>query len=148
MKRVALLITLAALAALGSLGASALAAGKAPATIGTRHTALGTFLVSGGRTLYLFEADGRNQSTCTGPCAGTWPPLLTTGRPKAAAGVKTGLLGTIKRGSSAQVTYGGHALYTYSGDTKAADTNSQGLKLFGAKWFVVGAQGSAITRQR
>src|SRR5450755_3441406 len=38
MKRVALLITVAALGALGSLGASALAAGKAPAMIGTRHT--------------------------------------------------------------------------------------------------------------
>jgi predicted lipoprotein with Yx(FWY)xxD motif len=148
MKRVALLITLGALAALGALGASAMAAGKGPATIATRHSSLGTFLISGGRTLYLFEADGRNQSTCSGPCAGTWPPLLTSGRPKASAGVKAGLLGTIKRGSSAQVTYGGHALYTYSGDIKAGDTSSQGLKLFGAKWFVVSVQGAAITKQR
>lgn len=63
MKRVALLIAICALAAACT---SATAAGKGPATIGTRHTALGTFLVSSGRTLYLFEADGRNQSTCTG----------------------------------------------------------------------------------
>jgi predicted lipoprotein with Yx(FWY)xxD motif len=142
MKRVALLITVSLLAA---LAASATAAGRGPATIGTRHSALGTFLVSGGRTLYLFQADGRNQSTCTGPCAGTWPPLLTAGRPKATAGVRASLLGTIRRGATLEVSYAGHALYTYSGDGKPGDTRSQGLKLFGAKWFVVAVPGSAIT---
>jgi predicted lipoprotein with Yx(FWY)xxD motif len=141
MKRVALLIAVCVLAALGT---SAMAAGKDPATIGTRHTSLGTFLVSAGRTLYLFEADGRNQSTCTGPCAGTWPPLLTNGRPKATAGVKAGLLGTTGSGSAEQVTYNGHPLYFYSGDTKRGDTNSQNLKLFGAKWYVVSVAGTAI----
>jgi predicted lipoprotein with Yx(FWY)xxD motif len=141
MKRVALLIAVCALAALGT---SATAAGKGPATIGTRHTPLGTFLVSAGRTLYLFEADGRNQSTCTGPCAGTWPPLLTGGRPKAAAGVKASLLGTTGSGPAEQVTYDGHPLYTYSGDTKRGDINSQNLKLFGARWYVVGVAGTPI----
>jgi predicted lipoprotein with Yx(FWY)xxD motif len=143
MKRAALLIAVSAVVA---LGAQAMAAGKGPATIGTRHTALGTFLVSGGRSLYLFGADGRNQSTCTGPCAGTWPPLPTTGRPKASAGVKASLLGTIKSASTEQVTYAGHPLYTYSGDTKPGDTNSQNLRLFGAKWYLVSAQGTAITK--
>jgi predicted lipoprotein with Yx(FWY)xxD motif len=141
MKRVALLIAVCALAAAGT---SAMAAGKGPATIGSRHTSLGTFLVSSGRTLYLFQADGRNQSTCTGPCAGTWPPLLTSGRPKASGGVKASLLGTTGSGSTEQVTYDGHPLYTYSGDTKRGDTNSQNLKLFGAKWYVVSVAGAAI----
>jgi predicted lipoprotein with Yx(FWY)xxD motif len=62
MKRLAMLT---ALAIVGVLGAATASAGTAQIT--TRHTTLGTFLVSGGRTLYLFEADGRNQSTCTGP---------------------------------------------------------------------------------
>ena len=141
MKRVALLIAVCAVAALGT---TAMAAGKGPATIGTRHTSLGTFLVSAGRTLYLFEADGRNQPTCTGPCAGTWPPLLTHGRPKATAGVKASLLGTTGSGSAEQVTYNGHPLYTYSGDTKRGDINSQNLKLFGAKWYVVSVAGPPI----
>jgi predicted lipoprotein with Yx(FWY)xxD motif len=141
MKRVALLIAVCALAALGT---SAMAAGKGPAAIGTRHTSLGTFLVSAGRTVYLFEADGRNQSTCSGPCAGTWPPLLTNGRPKATGGVKASLLGTTGSGSAEQVTYDGHPLYFYSGDTKPGDTNSQNLKLFGAKWYVVSVAGTAI----
>jgi predicted lipoprotein with Yx(FWY)xxD motif len=106
MKRVALLIAVSVLA---GLGASAIAAGRGPlATVGTRHSPLGTFLVSAGRTLYLFEADGRNQSSCSGPCAGTWPALLTGGHPKATAGVKASLLGTVARGSAEQVTYNGH----------------------------------------
>ncbi len=146
MKRVILLLAVSVLGVLGAAGASGASAGSAPATIATRHTALGTFLVAGGHTLYLFEADGRNQSTCTGPCAGTWPPLTTTGRPLAGPGVKASLLGTIARGSTRQVTYAGHALYFYSGDTKAGETNSQNLKLFGAKWFVVSVAGSAITK--
>ena len=141
MKRVALLIAVCVLAALGT---SAMAAGKGPATIGTRQTSLGTFLVSAGRTLYVFEADGRNQSTYTGPCAGTWPPLLTNGRPKATSGVKASLLGTTGAGAAEQVTYDGHPLYFYSGDTKRGDTNSQNLKLFGAKWYVVSVAGTAI----
>jgi len=140
MKRAASLIAVCALAALGT---SAMA-GKGPATIGTRHTSLGTFLVSAGHSLYLFEADGRNQSTCTGPCAGTWPPLLTSGRPKAAGGVRAGLLGTTGSGSAEQVTYNGHPLYTYSGDTKRGDINSQNLELFGAKWYVVSVAGTPI----
>ena len=142
MKRLATLIAVCLLAA---FGAQAIAAGK-PVTIGTRTTALGTFLVSGGHTLYLFEADSRNQSTCSGPCAGTWPPLLTSARPKASGAVRAGLLGTIRSGSSLQVTYAGHPLYTYSGDTRRGDVNSQNLKLFGAKWFVVGTAGAAITK--
>ena len=107
MKRAALPIAVCALAALGT---AAMAAGKGPATIGARHTSLGTFLVRAGRTLYLFGADGRNQSTCSGPCAGTWPPLLTNGRPTATGGVKASLLGTTGSGSAEQVTYDDHPL--------------------------------------
>jgi predicted lipoprotein with Yx(FWY)xxD motif len=143
MKGVAMLL---ALSMIGILGASTASAGPATVTIATRHTAaLGTFLESSGRTLYLFEADARNQSTCSGPCAGTWPPLTTIGRPLAGPGAKARLLGTIKRGEARQVTYNGHALYFYSGDTKPGETGSQNLKLFGAKWFVVNAAGAAIT---
>jgi predicted lipoprotein with Yx(FWY)xxD motif len=141
-KRLALLV---ALSVIGVLGAATASAGTT-VTVATRHTSLGTFLVAGGRTLYLFEADGRNQSTCTGPCAGTWPPLTTTGRPVAGAGVRASLLGTFRRGSTLQVTYNGHALYYYSGDRKTGATNSQNLKLFGAKWFVVNVAGAAITK--
>jgi predicted lipoprotein with Yx(FWY)xxD motif len=141
MKRLAMLT---ALAIVGVLGAATASAGTAQIT--TRHTTLGTFLVSGGRTLYLFEADGRNLVHLHRPCAGTWPPLTTSGRPTAASGVNATPLGTIKRGSTEEVTYAGHPLYLYSGDTRPGDTNSQDLKLFGAKWYVVSVTGAAITK--
>jgi len=143
MKRTALLALVASAVLCASV---ALAAGPST-TVTTRHTSLGTVLVtSSGRTLYLFEADARNRSTCSGPCATTWPPLLTHGKPRAAGGVNGHLLGEIRSGSSQQVTYNGHPLYTYSGDTKDGDLNSQNLKLFGAKWFVVSVQGAAIRK--
>ena len=78
--------------------------------------------------------------------SGTWPPLLTSARPKAIGGVRAGLLGTIHSGGRLQVTYAGHPLYTYSGDTRSGEVNSQNLKLFGAKWFVVNTAGAAITK--
>jgi predicted lipoprotein with Yx(FWY)xxD motif len=143
MKRLALLIAVSSLAVIGAASAFAMSANV---TVATSHGPLGTYLSSAGRTLYLFEADSRNQSTCSGPCAGTWPPLTTAGRPIAGAGVKASLLGTIKDGSTKQVTYNGHPLYFYSGDTKPGETNSQNLKLFGAKWYVVSVAGAAITR--
>jgi hypothetical protein len=56
---------------------------------------------------------------CYGSCAKAWPPYLTTGTPKAGAGVRKGLIGTTRRrGGSLQVTYGGHRLYYYEGDGK------------------------------
>jgi hypothetical protein len=44
-----------------------------------------------------------------------------------------------------QVTYDGHALYYYSGDTAAGQTNGQGIDGFGAKWWLVAPAGTAIT---
>lgn len=146
MRRVASLLTV--VAAIAAFGGQAAAASTHPASVTTRHTALGTFLVDGGRTLYLFENDTRNQSSCSGPCAGTWPPLTTSGRPKAGPGVKASLLGVIHANGVQQVTYAGHPLYFYSGDTHVGDVNSQNLKLFGAKWFVVGVSGAAITKAK
>src|SRR4051794_6236866 len=79
---------------------------SAVATVKVTHGHLGTFLVnSNGRTLYLFAADKGTKSACTGECAKAWPPLRTTGKPKASAGVKASLLGTAKRADgSTQVT--------------------------------------------
>ena len=47
-------------------------------TITTRSVPdVGTVLVTGkGYALYMFEPDRRRAVTCTGVCAGTWPPLM------------------------------------------------------------------------
>jgi predicted lipoprotein with Yx(FWY)xxD motif len=119
------------------------------ATIDVRKTALGTILVdSTGRTLYLFEKDHGDRSSCSGACASAWPPLTTTAKPKPAAGVNAPLLGTTKRGDgSTEVTYGGHPLYTYAGDAAPGDTTGEGLSQFGAEWYVLSPQGKKVEKQ-
>ncbi len=116
------------------------------ATVGTASGAPGTFLVDGkGMTLYLFEKDTGATSMCTGACATAWPPLLTKGAPTAMDSVQAADLGTTKRpDGTTQVTYGGHPLYRYAGDTATGQTGGQGSKAFGGAWYVVSPSGKAI----
>jgi len=118
----------------------------AAATIGVRPTSLGRVIVdSKGRTLYLFEKDTSRRSACTGQCAQYWPPLLTHGAPVAHAGVKQSLLGKIRRADGTQqVTYAGHPLYRYIGDSKPGQTNGEGSQEFGAGWDVLSSSGKKI----
>jgi len=102
---------------------------------------LGTVLVDGtGRTLYLFENDTSSSSTCTGSCATTWPALPTSGSPTAAGKATTSMLATTTRDDgTTQVTYNGHPLYLYSGDTAPGDANGESI---GGIWFAVTTQGT------
>ncbi len=100
---------------------------------------------SHGRSLYLFEADKNGTSACSGACAAGWPPDTVTGTPQAGSGVNQALLGTIKRpDGTMQVTYNGHPLYYFVGDTGAGVANGEGSKAFGAGWYVVNASGHKI----
>ena len=116
------------------------------ASLSLGSTSLGKVLVgANGRTLYLFEKDTGGMSSCTGGCAAAWPPFTTTGKPSAGTGVNAAMLSVTKRpDGKSQVVYAGHPLYYYSADTKAGDTNGQGLSAFGAKWYVVSAGGSKV----
>ena len=78
---------------------------------------LGKILVdSKGRTVYLFQKDTGSMSTCSGACATNWPPVTTTGKPRAGTGVTASMLGTTTRSDGTkQVTYNGHPLYLYIG---------------------------------
>jgi len=130
---------------------AALAAAKPTArsaTVATAKTGLGQIVVdSRGRSLYLFEKDSRGHSSCSGVCASYWPPLLSNGRPAAIRGAKASLLGSIRRADgSRQVSYAGHPLYFFSGDTGRGQTNGEGLKDFGAGWYVVTPSGKKIDR--
>jgi predicted lipoprotein with Yx(FWY)xxD motif len=136
---------LAVVLGLALIPASGHAAGRA-ASLKTRHASIGIFLTdSKGRTVYLFQKDKTSKSTCTGDCATNWPPLLTTGKPKATGAVKANLLGTTKRADgTTQVTYNKHPLYYFSGDKKAGDHTGQGLSAFGAKWYAVATAGRRL----
>jgi predicted lipoprotein with Yx(FWY)xxD motif len=112
------------------------------ATVDTGASKLGTILVdANGMTLYLNTQDTATTTSCTGSCAATWPPLSASGSTNAGAGVQSDQLGTLMVGSTDQVTYYGHPLYTYSGDTKSGDTNGQGV---GGIWYVVSPKGTPI----
>jgi predicted lipoprotein with Yx(FWY)xxD motif len=112
-----------------------------------REGSLGKVLVdSSGRTLYLFGRDRGGRSACSGACARNWPPAVVSGKPTAGSGVKASKLGTTKRSDGRrQVTYNGHPLYRFKGDTKAGQANGEGLTAFGGIWDVVSPAGRRIT---
>jgi hypothetical protein len=43
-----------------------------------------------------------------------------------------------------QVTYAGHPLYLYSGDSSPADTSYVGVQQFGGKWYALNAAGHLV----
>jgi predicted lipoprotein with Yx(FWY)xxD motif len=121
-------------------------AGPRAARVAARSSKLGRIIVdSKGRTLYLFEKDKHGRSACYGACATYWPPLRTHGKPVARAGAKQRLLGTTRRrNGSRQVTYAGHPLYRYVGDTKPGQTTGEGSQDFGAGWDALTPAGKKI----
>lgn len=117
------------------------------ALITTKHAKLGTILATGPKklTVYLFESDKGSTSSCSGPCATVWPPV--TGKPQASGGALASDLGTIRRSDqTTQVTYKGHPLYLYASDKDAGDVYGQGLKQFGAGWYVLKPSGSKLDK--
>ena len=133
-------------AAFGDTSSTAGAGAPKGTLVALGKTALGKVLVDArGRTLYLFEKDKRGVSACFGACATYWPPLLSPAKARPGSGVRASLLGVTRRANGKrQVTYAGHPLYTYAGDTKAGQTAGEGLKNFGASWDVVSATGRAV----
>jgi predicted lipoprotein with Yx(FWY)xxD motif len=116
------------------------------ALVALGKTALGKVLVDArGRTLYLFEKDKRGMSACYGACATYWPPLLSPAKARPGSGVRASLLGLSRRTNGKwQVTYAGHPLYTFAGDTKVGQTAGEGSKAFGAARDALAASGHAV----
>jgi len=126
---------------IGAVGLILVAAGGgAGVTLKTVTISGVTVLTSAnGLTLYWFAPDTPVTSKCTGSCAAYWPPV--TGVPAAGPGV-TGKLGTITRpGGGRQVTYNGHPLYTYIGDSRPGQASGNRLDLNGGLWYEVRVSG-------
>jgi predicted lipoprotein with Yx(FWY)xxD motif len=117
--------------------------GKAIKIMNSRY---GRMLFDGrGRAIYLFTRERGSKSRCYGECAVAWPPVYTSGRPRARGGADADLLGTTKRrGGRRQVTYNGHPLYYYVTDTKPGQITCQDIDEFGGTWLVVDPAGNAI----
>ncbi len=129
----------------GTTGTTATSQSAAAATTITTGTVahLGPVLENGqGRVLYIFTPDGTAGVTCTGGCAAAWPPVMTTSGAAATAGgtAKTALVGeTANPGGGTVVTYAGHPLYTYAGDSGPGVASGQGS---GSKWYVITPAGT------
>ena len=141
-------LTVAALVLFGLALAGASA--PAPAATGTgtsTGTSLKTATIGGttvltnakGFTLYSFAPDTPAASKCYGSCAAYWPPV--TGTVAANPGVP-GRVGTIKRtDGSQQLTYNGHPLYTYIGDSAPGQARGNNLNLNGGLWHEIRVSG-------
>ena len=133
-------------AAGSSAAGSSASASTTGTVISTQAGSAGAFLTDGGRAVYLWAKDSMNMSACSGACASAWPPVPANGTLTATGGAKATDLGTITRSDGTkQVTYDGHPLYYFVGDSAAGQTNGQGSDNFGAKWWLVGASGAKIT---
>ena len=107
---------------------------------------LGSILTDGqGRTLYLFTRDVGGMSSCSGSCASVWPLVTSSTAVQAGGGASASLLGTTSSGGQMQVTYNGHPLYYYAGDTNPGDTNGEQLNQFGGLWYAVSPTGMQVS---
>jgi len=104
---------------------------------------LGMVLVdSNGMTLYDFHKDKGTTSSCYGPCAEGWPPMLTEGEPTVGNGASSSKLGTTERkDGTMQVTYAGHPLYTFVEDKKPGEANGNDVSAFGGQWYALKGNG-------
>lgn len=102
---------------------------------------------SNGHALYVFAPDRHARVTCTGACAGNWPPLMLHGaKATAGTGVERSLLGSDPDPSGGRViTYAGWPLYAYILDSSAGEVNGQALDLNGGYWYVITPAGKVIT---
>ena len=132
----ALAVAAAVLLGVAVTGASAPAA-PAASMAGTalKTTSIGgtTVLTNAkGFTLYSFAPDTATASKCYGSCAAYWPPV--TGTTAAGSGLP-GKVGTIRRtDGSLQLTYNGHPLYAYIGDSAPGQASGNNITLNGGLW--------------
>lgn len=122
------------------------------ATLMVASTKYGKVLESpSGKTLYALTADTATHDACAGACLSIWPPLTVSGSPVAGSGVSSAKLGTLTiAGGKHQVTYNGHPLFFYSGDTSSGQTAGEGLPFPAgsahpsARWWLVSAAGGYV----
>ena len=111
------------------------------ALVKLRDSQFGPVIFNGrDQAAYTFTRD-RRRSRCYGDCARAWPPFFANGRPRAGRGIKSELLGTVRRSDGRrQVTYAGQPLYFYEHDPKG-EVLCNDIAEFGGTWFAVTAEG-------
>jgi predicted lipoprotein with Yx(FWY)xxD motif len=135
-------LTVAALVLFGLVVAGASPAAPAATATGTilKTTTIGgtTVLTNAkGFTLYSFAPDTPASSKCYGSCAVYWPPV--TGTAAAGPGLPGKVTTITRTDGSRQLTYNGHPLYTYIGDSAPGQARGNNINLNGGLWHEVPA---------
>jgi predicted lipoprotein with Yx(FWY)xxD motif len=115
----------------------------APTASGASGTGLKTTTIGGttvltnakGFTLYSFAPDTPGMSKCYGSCAAYWPPV--TGTAAAGQGLPGKVTTITRTGGAHQLTYNGHPLYTYVGDSAPGQARGNNLNLNGGVWHEI-----------
>jgi predicted lipoprotein with Yx(FWY)xxD motif len=89
------------------------------------RTADGVLIGPTGMTLYTFTRDaaGSGKSSCNGPCATSWPPLMATDTAKPMGAYTI----VVRDDGKKQWAYKGSPLYYWTKDTKAGDKTGDGV---------------------
>ena len=122
MTRPTSLLLPAALALIPGLGTSA----HAETGIMTAESSIGEVLTDAhGMTLYVFDKDvaGSGKSTCNGPCATNWPPLMAAAGSQAGGGYSV----VMRDDGAHQWAYHGKPLYYWVKDAKPGDRTGDGV---------------------
>jgi predicted lipoprotein with Yx(FWY)xxD motif len=133
--------------AYGHATTGASASSASAVVVSTKHGKLGTILAAGPKklTVYLFEGDKGGQPSCSGACASAWPPVTTANAASVAGAADNAMVSTITRpDGTKQVTYNGHPLYYFDKDKDDGDAYGQGVKAFGAEWYVLTPSGKKV----
>ena len=129
--------TSSARAALSSIGSAAASSD----TVSLAKGAQGIFLIApDGHSLYVFDHDHGTTSGCTGTCASLWPALTDTGSISTGAVVNQAEVTTATGQAADQVTYYGHLLYEFRGDSAPGQTNGTGIP----GWHLLGPFGNVM----
>jgi len=116
-------LALAASAATVFIAAGCASSMSAPAPA---MLANGALVAPNGMTLYTFDKDtaGSGKSTCNGPCAALWPPLMA-----GATDQNSGAYSVVTRDDgSRQWAYKGKPVYFYKPDQKAGDRTGDNFR--------------------
>ena len=93
-----------------------------------------------GHSLYVFGKDQGTKSACTGACAWHWPALTDRGPITVGPAINKSEVGKSDGQVPDQLTYYGHLLYYYKGDTAPGQTNGTQH----SDWHLVGPLGNVI----
>jgi predicted lipoprotein with Yx(FWY)xxD motif len=126
--------------------------GPSSVAITTQASSVGPVLFTAdGKALYMLTNDtvgtagSPARSSCTGQCAGAWPPLLAPsadGPFDVSGAVQAAGLGTIQRADGTfQVTYFGWPLYNFVADKSPGQTNGENVGAFNGIWHLMSPSG-------